>query len=87
MAVGSFAKLTRTGAYKVIRGLGLDHPHKLRHAAATRLADETGDVFLVRDFLAHADVSTASAYVDRSEENARKGTEMLSQERLDLAKT
>ena len=65
----------------MINQLGLDHPHKLRHAAATKLADETGDVFLVRDFLGHSDVSTSSGYVDRSEENARRGTDILSRKK------
>lgn len=76
-----FPQLTTRGAWKVINQLGLDHPHKLRHAAATKLADETGDVFLVRDFLGHSDVSTSSGYVDRSEENARRGTDILSRKK------
>ena len=76
-----YPQLTTRGAWKVINQLGLDHPHKLRHAAATKLADETGDVFLVRDFLGHSDVSTSSGYVDRSEENARRGTDILSRKK------
>jgi len=78
---GEFPQLTTRGAWRVINRLGLDHPHKLRHAAATALADETGDVFLVRDFLGHSDVSTSSGYVDRSEQNARRGTEILSRKK------
>ena len=76
-APGSLFEISDRHVYDVIRKRGLGYPHKLRHAAATRLADETGDVFLVRDFLAHSDVSTTSVYVDRSAENARKGTDIL----------
>jgi integrase len=79
-ATPPFPPLSRRAAIKIIRDLRLGTPHRLRHAAATRLADETGDVFLVRDFLAHSDISTASVYVDRSTERAKAGTALVSGE-------
>ena len=79
-ATPPFPPLSRRAATKIIRDLRLGTPHRLRHAAATRLADETGDVFLVRDFLAHSDISTASVYVDRSAERAKTGTALVSGE-------
>ncbi len=79
-AVSPFPPLSRRAAIEIVAELGLGTPHKLRHAAATRLADETGDVFLVRDFLAHSDISTASVYVDRSAERAKTGTALVSGE-------
>jgi integrase/recombinase XerD len=79
-AIPPFPPLSRRAAIEIVADLGLGTPHKLRHAAATRLADETGDVFLVRDFLAHSDISTASVYVDRSTERAKTGTALVSGE-------
>jgi integrase len=79
-ATPPFPPLSRRRAIEIVAELGLGTPHKLRHAAATRLADETGDVFLVRDFLAHSDISTASVYVDRSAERAKTGTALVSGE-------
>lgn len=37
--------------------------HALRHACATRILEETGDLMLARDILRHRDISTTSTYL------------------------
>jgi len=37
-------------------------PHNLRHTYATRLYEETGDLYFVRDALGHKDISTTTIY-------------------------
>ena len=40
--------------------------HALRHAADTRLDEETGDIVLVADHLRHASLDTARGYAKRN---------------------
>lgn len=57
--------------YRALKSLaakaGIDprtvYPHRLRHTAADRIYEETGDILLVRDLLGHEDVSTSGGYL------------------------
>ena len=40
--------------------------HALRHAAGTRLHEETGDIVLVADHLRHVSLGTALGYAKRN---------------------
>ena len=46
--------------------------HALRHAAGTRLRDETGDLALVADHLRHSSLDTARGYAKASNQQLRK---------------
>ncbi len=46
--------------------------HALRHAAGTRLRDETGDLALVADHLRHASLDTARGYAKASQGQLKK---------------
>ena len=67
---GRGERLTGTGLYKVVRGLGLKtgqkvRPHGLRHAAITAALDATGgDVRAVQRFSRHRDLRVLNVYDD-----------------------
>lgn len=66
--------------YNVVRAVGLGNPHGLRHSGATELARVTGDLFLVQEFLDHANAATTQVYVNRMQSKAAEGTSILSGE-------
>lgn len=58
---------------KVVTPLKNITPHKLRSTFGTNLYNETGDIYLVADFLGHSDVNTTKKhYAAMSEELRRK---------------
>ncbi|MBO5926680.1 MAG: tyrosine-type recombinase/integrase [Clostridia bacterium] len=58
---------------KVVTPLKKITPHKLRSTFGTNLYNETGDIYLVADFLGHSDVNTTKKhYAAMSEELRRK---------------
>jgi site-specific recombinase XerD len=58
---------------KVVTPLKKITPHKLRSTFGTNLYNETGDIYLVADFLGHSDVNTTKKhYAAMSEEVRRK---------------
>ncbi len=58
---------------KVVTPLKNITPHKLRSTFGTNLYNETGDIYLVADFLGHSDVNTTKKhYAAMSEEVRRK---------------
>jgi site-specific recombinase XerD len=52
-------------------------PHVFRHTAALHLIEAGNDVFLVRDWLGHADIATTSRYVEISIERKRAALEKV----------
>lgn len=52
-------------------------PHVFRHTTALRLIEAGNDVFIVRDWLGHADISTTSQYVEISIERKRAALEKV----------
>lgn len=52
-------------------------PHVLRHTTALHLIDAGSDVFLLRDWLGHADITTASQYVEINVERKRAALEKV----------
>lgn len=52
-------------------------PHVFRHTAALHLIEAGNDVFLVRDWLGHADIATTSQYVEISVERKRAALEKV----------
>ena len=51
--------------------------HDLRHTAATNLARSGKDMKFIAQYLGHSDVSTSARYVHYSDEDLRKGAEVL----------
>ena len=43
-------------------GIGLIHPHQLRHTAIATINDTTGDLRTAQEFARHADVTTTQLY-------------------------
>lgn len=64
----------------VIRGLGLAHPHALRHTAASEIARLTKDPRAVQEFLGHQSLMTAQVYLDRTRDLAGFATRVLAGE-------
>jgi site-specific recombinase XerD len=52
-------------------------PHVFRHTAALHLIEAGNDIFLVRDWLGHEDISTTSQYVEISIERKRAALEKV----------
>jgi len=52
-------------------------PHAFRHTTALHLIEAGNDIFVVRDWLGHAHVKTASQYVEISVERKRKALEKM----------
>lgn len=52
-------------------------PHTFRHTTALHLIEANNDIFIVKDWLGHADIKTASQYVEVSIERKRKAIEKL----------
>lgn len=57
------------------------HPHALRHAAATALYRETGDVQKVQLFLGHKSIATTERYIAEIEDAHGKGASLLARRR------
>ena len=56
--------------------------HDLRHDFATRLYDETGDIFAVQNAMGHADVKTTMRYVHRRKSKVNAAIAKIGQTRL-----
>ncbi len=52
-------------------------PHRFRHAFATKIANNGGNLQALSDFLTHSDVRTTMEYVDADMESMRKIQNML----------
>lgn len=52
-------------------------PHVFRHTTALHLIDAGNDIFVVRDWLGHGHIKTASQYVEVSVERKRKALEKM----------
>lgn len=52
-------------------------PHTFRHTTALHLIETNNDIGIVKDWLGHADIKTASQYVEVSIERKRKAIEKL----------
>jgi len=52
-------------------------PHVFRHTTALHLVEADNDVFLVRDWLGHADIATTSQYVEISVERKRNALKKI----------
>jgi len=52
-------------------------PHVFRHTAALHLIEADNDIFLVRDWLGHANISTTNQYVEISVERKRAALEKV----------
>jgi site-specific recombinase XerD len=52
-------------------------PHTFRHTTALHLIETDNDLTIVKDWLGHADIKTASQYVEVSVERKRKALEKL----------
>ena len=53
------------------------HPHTLRHSAAQRLFDSTGNIELVRKFLGHRAVTTTQVYAEANDKQVQQAVEAL----------
>ncbi len=53
------------------------HPHSLRHSAAQRLFDSTGNIELVRKFLGHKAITTTQVYAEANDKDVQKAVEAL----------
>ena len=51
--------------------------HDLRHTAATNLARAGKDLKFIAQYLGHSDVSTSARYIHYSDEDLKKGAEVL----------
>lgn len=52
-------------------------PHALRHSCATRLLQATSDIYLVKEWLGHADVTTTQRYAHMSSDRLEAGRDAL----------
>ncbi len=71
-------RLTGGGFWSVCRGLGLGHPHGLRHSSITSALDLTGGN--VRDVMKHSrhrDLGTVCIYDDRREDTGGKVAQLV----------
>jgi len=62
---------------KVKGGVTGDLWHKLRRTFATLLYAQTGNIELVRDLLAHSDISVTRGYIDKSKIGRKMQAEIL----------
>ncbi len=53
------------------------HPHTLRHSAAQRLFNSTGNIEIVRKFLGHRAVTTTQIYAEARDKDVRQAVEAL----------
>lgn len=53
------------------------HPHTLRHSAAQRLFNSTGNIELVRKFLGHRAVTTTQIYAEARDKDVQQAVEAL----------
>jgi len=53
--------------------------HDLRHTAGTRLARAGKDIKFIAQYLGHTDVKTTARYIHYSDEDLKKGAEVLAQ--------
>ena len=53
--------------------------HDLRHTAATMLAQSGKDIKFIAQFLGHRDVKTSARYIHYSDEDLKKGAEILAE--------
>ena len=53
------------------------HPHTLRHSAAQRLFNSTGNIELVRKFLGHRAVTTTQIYAEAEDKDVREAVDAL----------
>ena len=53
------------------------HPHTLRHSAAQRLFNSTGNIELVRKFLGHRAVTTTQIYAEAEDKDVQQAVEAL----------
>lgn len=65
----------KKGWEKALEGAGIQDLrfHDLRHTAATRLLQVTGNLAVVRELLGHADISTTSRYAHVLKDDVRAG--------------
>ena len=56
--------------------------HDLRHTAATNLARAGKDIKFIAQFLGHRDVKTSARYIHYSDEDLKKGAEVLARRRV-----
>lgn len=77
---------------KAKKAMGLEHDkdfvlHMLRHTAATRMLDATGNIAVVSKLLGHAKITTTSRYAHVADEQLLEAVRLTAKKRQDVALT
>jgi integrase len=75
----SFDGILKKAKFKGKPGVDKIRFHDLRHTAATKLARAGKDMKFIAQYLGHTDVRTSARYVHYSDEDMKRGSEILAQ--------